>query len=269
MIEWFVDGVPTTKGLGSKTFSVPAPDQGKSLAIGIRFTSPDGAVFTRERVFRSATVDLLWEPLHSYVPPFYKGKTLPSSESQIRFVAIPASTGVSSVGRGSGFIFNWKNSDQNDADASGINKDSYSITNSYLDDSESIGVSVSGTQTSFSASTQESVNMITPLIYFYEQDPLLGTDYSHALLDRFTMTSKETTLVAAPYFLSPKNFTSDAVSFTWIVNGDTIATPSTKNQLVIRNQSGKEGDVLIGLNIKSIYKLFGEVAKSLTVTLTK
>ena len=194
---------------------------------------------------------------------------MPSSESQIRFVAIPVATGLSAVTTGGTYIFNWQNDGTNDTSASGIGKDTYEITNSYLHTSETAGVSVSGTQTGFSAAAKEAVRIVNPLLYFYNQDPLLGTDHAHAILSRFTMQGKETTLVAAPYFVSPNNFSGDVVTFDWMVNGNTIQTPSIKNQLVIRNQSGKEGDVSIGLDIKSTYKLFGEVAKNIIVTLTK
>jgi hypothetical protein len=88
MITWRVDGKISLSGIGKKTFLLTAPAAGKTTNVSVLIALPDGDI-TKDIAVRPAEMVLLWQADDSYVPPFYKGKAMPSAQSEIKVVAMP------------------------------------------------------------------------------------------------------------------------------------------------------------------------------------
>ncbi len=61
---------------------------------------------------------LLWQADDSYVPPFYKGKAMPSAESSIKVVALPEIRNGSTIVSVQNMTYSWQkdyNKDVNDS----------------------------------------------------------------------------------------------------------------------------------------------------------
>lgn len=267
-ISWTVNGKLTPSiQTGGKSLKVTTGGIGTTTNVQVSISGSGFDTITKNILIRPAEIDLLWEVKDSYTPPFYKGKALPSSESTLKFTAIP---NIKSAGgtklKSSDFVFNWKRNFNSDQAASGYGKDSFEIKHNYLNKEEVVGLVVSGVSIPTGASTQETIVPSQPKILFYEQSPLYGTLYQKELGQLFTMTSDETSLVAEPYFFSPKNVIYSDVQFKWNVNGASVSNQSPKNILPVR-KGGTGGSSKITITVESISKLFQSATKTLFVNL--
>jgi hypothetical protein len=147
---------------------------------------------------------LLWEATDSYVPPFYRGKALPTPDSQVKVVAMPE------IREGSGYVspqnmtYKWKKDYTNNVDGSGYGKNSFIFINDYLDNSNNISVEASTISQSNSSSANIDIGMTEPKILFYKNDNALGTIWSKTLTDTYKMEGNSEIVEAIPYFISPK-----------------------------------------------------------------
>src|SRR3990167_3192742 len=97
LISWSVNGKSVLSGIGKKSFSVNAGAAGSETSVVATISLPDGAIDTRI-IIRPAVMVLLWQANDSYVPPFYKGRALPTPDSEVKVVAMPE------IKSGSGFV---------------------------------------------------------------------------------------------------------------------------------------------------------------------
>src|SRR3989304_7885141 len=89
MISWSLNSKTAASGVGKKSFSATAPAAGGDTSIVATISLPDGTIESKITLKPSVMV-LLWQANDSYVPPFYRGKALPTPDSEVKIVAIPA-----------------------------------------------------------------------------------------------------------------------------------------------------------------------------------
>jgi hypothetical protein len=88
LIQWLVNGKTMLSGVGKKTLSIKAPKENGEYMVSATLDLPDGKTSIRV-VVRPSSMVMLWQATDSYIPPFYKGKALPTPESEVRVVAMP------------------------------------------------------------------------------------------------------------------------------------------------------------------------------------
>lgn len=267
-ISWTVNGKLTPSSeVGGKSIKVTTGNIGSTLSVVATVQGNGFEQITKNILIRPAEIDLIWEVKDSYVPPFYKGKALPSSESTIKIVAMPnIKTPSGAKLKSNDFVFNWKRNFDSVQSSSGYGKDSFEFKHSYFNKVENISLIISGVTLPTGADAQLSLTPGSPKILFYEQSPLYGTQYQKELGQLFTMNTDETSLVAEPYFFSPKNVVYSDVQFKWNVNGASISNQSPKNVLLVR-KGGTGGSSKITITAESVTRLFQSATKTLFVNL--
>ncbi len=233
-IEWQSGSSIVLSGIGRTSYSFKALGPNTSTIIKISIT-PYGSLskITKQIVISPTDIELLWEGVSAYTPPFYKGKSFPSSESLIRVVAIPNNSSIKS---NKNLTYTWKNNGKTVPNASGYGKDSYVFTNSEMNSSDSITVTVSSIDGSYNATKTVNIPMTDPKIVFYEKSPTEGIMYNSALTDGTYMEKEEMTVVAVPYFLGVVGNES-RFTYNWQINNKAIDTPSKKTELTVRPNS--------------------------------
>ena len=265
VISWQMDSKIVLSGIGKTDYSFKAlgPNTTTNFNITIR---PVGSVstITKNVSISPSEVELLWESIDGYVPPFYKGKAFPSRGGIIKAVAIPNTDTIKS---GSGNIsYSWKNNDSAVTDASGYNKNSFVFSNDLFDTENMITVIASSVSENYNAESTITIASYSPKVLFYKKSPTEGTLYNNALnSDTIFGEGNEMTIVAVPYFLAIKGNESK-FNYSWNINGDPIDTPSKKTELTIRPTS-RGGYADISIVFESITKLFQKVIGQLKLTL--
>lgn len=263
-IEWQNGSKTLLSGYGKLSYSFQALGPDLATDFYVTITPPDSEdKFTKKITIKTSEVELLWESVGSYTPPFYRGKSFPSRESSIKVVAIP-NTNIIKQGKGN-ITYNWENDDNAVQSASGYSKDSYIFSNDQLKTKENISVRASSIDGKYNATKTIEIPIVNPKIVFYKKSPTEGVLYNRALTDGAFITEDEVTLVAEPYFLAldgnEVNF-----SYNWKINGETIDTPSKKTELTVRPGS-RGGYATIDLVMENLNFLFQKVSAKLNLTL--
>ena len=262
-ITWSINSKVALAGIGKKSFSLNAPAADEETTVSVVVTLPDGDVNLRILVKPSKMV-LLWEATDSYVPPFYRGKALPSPESSVKVVAIPEIRNGGSFVNPKNMSYSWKKDYNNDQDNSGFGKSSYTYTNDYLDDDSTIGVSAITLDQKYTSSGNITVRSYDPKIIFYTKDTKMGTLWENAVGDDHVIKNDEV-LEADPYFLSPQSLNSPILDWSWYINDQPITLTSFIKNIIPLRAGGASGNAKIRVEINNKYKIFQTANKEINV----
>jgi hypothetical protein len=263
---WKKDGVTSLSATGANTYTFTTGDIGKKTTILVNMLLPTGETIQKQLVFNPSEVDLVWEGYDSYTPPFYRGRSLPTSEGAIRVLAVPQINNTGAVADVSNYVFKWTRDDAVDSDNSGYNKSSLLFAQDYLTSVERIEVRAQDNASSSIADGKISVGTFQPKVLMYASDPILGIDWAHEVGNFLTVTKSEKSLLAIPYFFSPSDPLSSNLTYAWTINGEDVQTPSIKNMLTIKSGTSK-GISTLKLTVTNAFKLFLDGEKSVTVNL--
>lgn len=265
LISWSLNGKSALSGIGKKSFSLTAPVAGGEATVSVIISLPDGDIEKRI-VIRPAVTVLLWQATDSYVPPFYKGKALATADSEIKIVAIPEINTSTGTVNPKNMTYSWKKDYNNEQEASGYGKNSYTYVNDYLEDSNNISVTASTIDQNYSSTANIDVGTVVPKILFYKNDINMGTIWEHALGDGHRIVGDEI-MEAAPYFISPSDLRIPTLSWSWFINDSLVNTLGLRNNLIpLKVPAGSTGTSKIRLEIGNTYKIFENAKKEINVT---
>ena len=264
-ISWLVNGKIVSSGIGRKSFSVSVGASGSETTILASILLPDGQI-DKTIILRPATMILLWQANDSYIPPFYRGKALPTADSEIKIVAMPEIKTGSGMVNPKNMTYFWKKNYVNDQGASGYGKNFFSFTSDYLDSTSAISVAASSVDQKYSAEAETSVGITEPEILFYKEDSGLGVLWERALSSPHVMVGEET-VFAAPYFISPKDIRRPDLVWNWSINDRTVITKDTlrRNIIPLKTDAGVSGVSRLRLDIENSYKIFQSASKEINI----
>ena len=262
IITWQSESKTVLSGIGKTSYSFKTKGPNTSTVFNINIT-PVGEMSTISKtvVISPSEIEILWESVDGYTPPFYKGRSLPVSGGFIKAVAIPNTNTIRS-GNGS-ITYTWKNAGNTNLDVSGYNKNSYIFKNDMFNDKNEITVIASSVSGNYGAENTIEIPVYEPKIIFYKKSPLEGILYNNAYNKEATMTEDEITLVAEPYFMSLKG---NNFSYLWKINNELINTPSKKTELTIKPTS-RGGYATINLVMENLNDLFQKASNTLKLKL--
>ena len=266
LISWSVNGKSISSGIGKKSLEVIAPAAGDETDITATISLPDGDI-DKKIVIRPTVMVLLWQADDSYVPPFYRGKAMPTPQSEVKVVAMPeirtsASSGIVDP---TNMTYAWKQDYNNVQGSSGYGKNYFIYTNDYLDNSNNIDVTASTVDQNYSSEASIDIGTYQPKIEFYKNDPSLGTLFEQALSDGHQIQGAEV-LQAAPYFISPKEIQNPLLAWSWSINDIPISVLGLRKNLIpLQARAGVSGTSKIDLQINNNYKIFETASREINV----
>lgn len=243
-IVWAVDGKIVKSGTGIKNISVQAGGLGTSKSIEISI-SPTGATpFKKSLIIKPSEVDLVWQG-NTYTPPFYKGRTLWSGQSDFTALAIPHI--VNSSGREANpanFFYKWSRNGEAEGNSSGVGKNSIKLSTSIFPIPQEIQVEISdGDSILATKKTVISSNDMSLLVF--EDNPLYGPLFNNGVIDKISLKEKEVTLIAYPLFFNTQARENSFISYSWLING--LASGQNTSSVTFRapDNSGGSSDVSV------------------------
>lgn len=257
-ITWSVNGEELLTGIGKKTFSFTIKSSG--VTVQAKINTASGQNLIKSASVNTSNVDMLWQAVDSYVPPFYKGKTYVSKEGFFKVVAMP-NTGASPIN----ISYKWTKDGNGQPSASGWGKNGYVFKNTYLDKNNTIEVESTDILGNSTGKGKIVIVPTNPKIIFYENNPSTGLHLEKALGNNFSLNNTEDMFFVSPYFFSGKDLESSNLEFTWNINGQNIDTPNPVNILSVKPEEGKSGTANIKVNVKNTKTLFQEIAEQLNV----
>lgn len=264
-ITWFMDGKNVLSGVGEKSFLLKAPNFGfeTKITAKIKMAYEETQVST---IIRPAQMVMLWQATDSYVPPFYKGKALPTIETTVKVVSIPEIKVAGTFVNQKNLSYVWQKDFNNFPSESGYGKNYFIFKNDYFDNSNDISVTAYTVDQKYSAQGIISVGTFTPSISFYRKDENLGILWDNALSDNHFVENSDV-IVASPYFISPKDIRIPFLNFNWSING-TLIRPLNENkqEFPVQTEEGISGTAIIKLEVDNINKLYQNASKEVYIS---
>lgn len=181
----------------------------------------------------SSPVDLLFDA-DSYVPPFYRGRALPSAGTNMHLQALARFGGVPD----SQITYTWRRNGQVESSVSGAGRSSISLTAPTLFGTDTISVDARTADGSMYGSASVAISSIDPRATLYQDHPLFGIEYYNALTpleaspltgltDQNSIPDLEMTFAAVPYFAQASNPNDPRLAYAWSVNGAPVSAATT------------------------------------------
>ena len=267
-ITWYANGVVIGSGVGVSETSVVTGPLGTETLVRVETRGEDQSA-SATGVFRPTEIDLLWEA-DSYVPPFYRGRALPSAGSNVRFFAVPRfkRVGGTSLVSPDDLIYTWKKGGKIIQSISGRGQHSVTFEAPTLLGPDTISVDVRTTDGVLQDSSSVRIPSVEPLLVLYENHPVFGILYHRALESPATVPEVETTFSVVPYFAPIQNPDDNSLVYKWQVGNTSIPSNPTYPSAITINAEGTSGLARIQLAITHISNFFMRARGSWDVTLS-
>lgn len=245
-IVWRYNGTIVSSGIGKTKFNTLAPKANTSVLLTATISGSGITSTTASINLRTASIDLLWEAVGAYTPPFYKGKALFLTNGTIRVTAIPTRSAPKNIS------FLWTRNDDVDEDSSGYNRDSIVFENDILKKDEHISVDTQGGF--FGGSNTITISPSKPqLVMYQKKDGYI--DYNNGFLSSFSTGEPGVVLRFEPYFFSTPNSIANDLIFDMKNNNNSLYGYNKPNELSLsRPDNGGLSAISVGVNT-AVYSL--------------
>ncbi len=234
-----VNGKETYKG-SVHTFPVQLGGAGTVTTIHATVFS-GGTNYSKTISIQPQDVTLVAEPISS-APPLYPGEPSVPIQGNVRLVAVAdlkAANGA--VTNPATDAYAWTVNGIHMPDSSGIGKSSIIVPSPLQYREGNVSVVVTDSSGSLVGGASISLTASEPLVRVYQNDPLLGIRYSHALSGSYTISGAESTLYAAPFSLP---ITNSAPLVQWFLNGSSV---QTGDSITLRPAGSGQGSASLSL----------------------
>lgn len=268
-ITWFLNGQKQSAGYGNREFTFKTGNTGERTRI-TAVIDTDGKIFRKKFNFVPAEVDLMWEAIDAYTPPFYRGKAIPLPQALIRVTAIPE-TQLIAPSDAPNLIYYWDRNYKRDIPSSGFGKNSFTFISDPLVYTEEIKVTTNDRrENSFARNSLKiPIKDNKAEILFYKTNKNGRIMVNKALNTNTNIGSNTIKLTFHPLNMSTtkQNFTDLFVG--WSINGKNQAPQNFSNQSELYITSGEQsGTTSIGLKLEGIDKMFQKGETSINLKLS-
>ncbi len=205
---------------------------------------------------QTAAINLIWEA-NSYVPPFYAGKAMTTSDGDVDvFALLPESFGDPTRA-----TYTWELNGSVLGGLSGVGRSSLRISGSPFIIDRSVRVTVTG------ANGKSGFGFVTipvakPKLLVYEDSALGGVLFSRAITDSVSaQTDTDIVLSAYPYFFSTNSRTN--LPYDWKINGQ--RSDSTIAELVARSET--TGTSTVSVEAHNTQRILERASEMLSIVL--
>lgn len=231
-IIWYIDGVALKEGIAEKVFNTRTKDFGVPVTIDIVILTADGTRYDKQIVLKPEEVDLLWEA-NTYVPPFYKGKALPTYKSTVKVTAIPRFNSLSS--NPSEYYYKWS-MNRTTGLGEALSKNSTVLQVGWADSRMPVSVDVTIPGSDFKATAIQYIPVTEARTQFYELAPLLGIQFHRAISGTVVTNGTDFRLRVVPYYFSNENYETGELNYKWKTDAGTLPATDNPNMLVLEKK---------------------------------
>jgi hypothetical protein len=251
-ITWSVNGKTLASGVGATSADATVDSKGDSLDVIVSVTDPVWGAAGNELVIVPLQVDILYDA-PTYVPPFYRGRALPSAGGSMHLEALARLSAGGAMIPNSSITYTWSRNGTVLGSFSGLGKSKISIDSPAMYGTDTISVRASANDDTLSASASIVIPNTPLTLELYEDHPLFGITYFNALPDAIPAPS-EMTVAAIPYFATITGLYDATLQYSWLLNDSPLAASSSKQNEVTLDST--QGSAKLHLDITSLNNFF-------------
>jgi hypothetical protein len=255
-ITWSVNGSRVASGRGVKTINFNTGGVGSITTVSVTVVSPDGT-YNKSRTIEGASVDVLVQG-GTYIPPFYKGRSLWTFQSRYTIVAIPHVSGKNI----SDLTFRWSKDGENLGASSGNGKNSLILFDTILGLPQTVTVDVMSNRDTVLASRTLTLTPRETELHVYENNPIYGYRFDSEALGTFTLKDKEVTFAAFPFYYATMKRGNSDIIYNWLTNNGDAQIGS---EVTYRAPAGGAGSSYVSASAKSLTQILQTGGKDFLV----
>jgi len=258
-IVWMENGSRKSGGPGVTTFKTKTGGVGERTEIEAIINIAGYDIIRKSISISPSDIDILWESPDTYVPPFYRGKSLPTRESKIRVTAIPVvKNRLGETLRHNNLSYMWKRDRKAAQNDSGFGKTGYTFRNLMLNRNENIDVTISS-QDGYTGSGTTTIPIFEPKILLYPENEEGVVNYLQSLNTRSQTQKFNLGIRAVPYFfaIDPAGKLG-SVSYEWKVGKEIIPAQNKETADSMLLTAYKSGNTPISVSVQNDKWLFQE-----------
>jgi hypothetical protein len=261
LITWRVDGSTVKSGVGERSIVFSTGGIGTRSTVSVTIESPEGT-FTKSLVVSPSEIDFLWQG-ETYVPPFYKGRSLWTSQTTLTIMAIPH-IGSSNGGEldPKNLNYRWKQNGKVLGSLSGKGANSIVINDSILSIPQTIRLDILSDQNTILASSAVTIAPNKASLAIYEKNPLYGISFHKEVGATYRMREQEVTFAAFPLFFGTKSLGEGILQYAWRTNA---GNTDLSNTVTYRAPGNAEGSSQISVKVSNLSKVLQTGQKSFLV----
>lgn len=228
----------------TQQINIPLGKEG-SVAV-VKITIISGGISYSETIsIQPQDVVVVAEPISS-APPLYLGKPLVPHDGSVRIVAIANFKDAGGkVLNPSTLSYSWTVDNTRIENSSGVGKTAIMVASPYPYRERTVSVIVRSQNGSLVGGDSLSLSAEEPSVHIYQNDPLLGIRFDHALTGQYPIYDTETTLYAAPFSFST---TQGNPFIQWFLNG---SAAQTGNSITLHPTGNGQGNASLSLSASS------------------
>lgn len=245
-IMWYIDGVEQKNFKNLRSITIDAGSLGNTKQVRASLVKANAPTLHTSLAITPIYIDIILES-DTYVPRFYKGRSLPSNDANMRATAV-VHTGAYIPAYP--LSYTWSMGETIFGGGGIKNASALTFTLPFfqngplqLDIFDSRGIHL-GKKYVFIAEQK-------PTLLFYEFSPLKGL--SHRALDTTTHhTEQETTIYGEPYFFKNPNLHTSNTKTEWKIGSTIVQNTSTPKNAITLHQSEGARDAHVELALTTL-----------------
>ena len=247
-ITWSAGGRTIAEGYGVIEARVTLDTKGTPVEVSVSAVDQNWGEARKSVVIGPPQIDILFDA-DTYVPPFYRGRALPSAGAALRLQALvrfarPDGTLVSE----SVIRYSWKRNGAPLGSVSGLGRSSTTIPAPALFSTDIISLEAHSDDGAFSGTKSVTVASREPALMLYEDSPIFGILFHEALSSSHAVVETRMTFAAIPYFATAERADDPTLRFKWTVNRESIASSESQpNELTVNADRGGIADITLTL----------------------
>lgn len=247
--SWTVSGRARSdlSGRGKHTIELTAGEAGSAIRIDVRATPPGGDTETASLIVYVSDLTLVWSA-DTYIPKWYKGKALPSPNSEITVIALPKISIGGSLIRPENLIYQWS-IDNTQRALSGVGANVFRFkAGSFEGNLHWVRVTVEDTQKRIRKTGELLIAPRSPRAVIYASSPLGGIEQRAAISTLSAIKDAVVDLVVEPFFFAGKS--KGNFSFSWRIAGVTTeGAPENPHILSVDTRNVPSAKVPISVSV--------------------
>ncbi len=241
-ILWYIDGVEQRAYTNERSMKFTTGNLGKKQVILVSINRPNTLPLSASATVRPAEVHIILEA-DTYVPSFYKGRALPSTESPVRAVVL-VEDGTKAAP--STYTYTW--AEDGTVLMGGPVKGKYSYAFQMPQfRSKYLSVSVLNATGEQVGKGYILLEATEPELRFYEESPLRGL-LQREMQGPFPFIGDEMVIHGEPYFMS-NPVTENTGQFIWKVGGNKSSSNTQAPNALKLERIGQNGSTEVQLDV--------------------
>jgi hypothetical protein len=257
-IRWNINGKIVAEGVGVATVNATVSAKGDPINAIVTVTDSVWGIASDEILVVPLQLDILYDA-PTYVPPFYRGRALPSAGGTMRLQAVAHFTQNGSRISDKAIVYTWSRNGTVLGSISGLGRSSITIGAPALFGTDTISVRATARDETISAVASVRLASTEPVLTLYEDHPLFGIMFHQALPSQLNQPG-DVSLAAMPYFAPITSLRDANLQYRWTLDDVALVASSTKrNQISL---GGEQNNATLRLNLTHAVNFFMQAAGS-------